>query len=244
MKKILCMLLCVALIAALSIGIFPAVSANAQNSVTVTYNGVENQFDQLPFIQNNRTLVPLSTFAEALDAQIHWNEEEQSICFRNIRNGVDYYLGIDRDYVEWAGTDRLGIDVSPTIINGIVFIPVRYFAERLGFDVDWDENTRTVIITKLTHEEGVTAVITYVNNEGDNQGDVKAPPPQIFLLGQPVCLASLDYPSDVYKLDHTFDGWLDPVTGTLYFQGAIVNFDSDVILYAAFTNVFTGETVW
>jgi len=215
--------------------------AEEANDITVTYNGVEILFDQT-VMQNHRVLVPLSTFKETFDAQIYWNDEEQSISFRNIRNGRNLYLAIDRRYayLEDEGNERQVFDVPPTIINERVFIPVRYFAERFGFDVDWDENTRTVIITKLTHIEGVTAVITYVNNEGVGQ----PPPPRVFLLSQPVMLDGIFHPRDIHKLDSTFDGWKNPVTGILHSQWEIVNFDSDVILYAAFTNVFTNITVW
>ena len=143
--------------------------------------------------------------------------------------------------MENEGEERNWLDMPPpTIIDEKVYIPVRCFAAMSGFDVDWDEDTRTVVITKLAHEEGVTAVITYVNNEGTGQ----APPPQIFPLGQPVRLAILYHPRDVCKIDCTFDGWMDPVAGILYSEGEIANFDSDVILYAAFTNVFEGITVW
>jgi len=234
----------IVIVAGLIIGVFFAISTYAQSDITITYNGTEIQFGLPPIIQSDRVLVPLSTIKEALDMQISWNDEEQSIHFINIKNGRNYYLAIDRPLVELGDdTLRLVIDVPPTIVNGKIFIPVRFFAERLGFNVDWDENTRTVIITKLTHEEGVTAVITYVNNAGEGRGHA-APPPQVFLLGQTVRLADLDEPGDVYKLDHYFDGWMDPVTGTLYSTGEITYFDSNVILYATFTNVWTNETVW
>jgi len=219
----------------LFIGVVPMVFTTAQNDITIIYNGTEIQFDEPPVIQNDRVLVPLNTFLNTLHVHFYWEEGEQSIIFRSVKSGRNYYLKIDRPYayLEDEGFERNSIDVPPTIVNEKVFIPVRYFAEKLGFDVDWDENTRIVVITKLTHEEGVTAVITYVNREGEGQ----APPPKVFLLGQPVRVAILDHPRDVCKRDCTFDGWLDPVTGILYYQGETANFDSDVTLYAAFTNV-------
>lgn len=226
------------------IAMFSTVFVEAKSDITIKCNGTEIEFSHPPLIKNGRTLAPLAEIEEALGVQINWNEEDQSITFRNVRSGRYYYLEIDRFYafVEGEGDERNIIldSIPPTIINGTVYIPVRYFSEMSGFDVDWDENTKTVIITKLTHVEGLTAVITYINNEGIGQ----APPPYVFILGQTVKSAKLNHPRDVYKLDHTFDGWMDPVTGIIYPEGEAVSFDTNVNLYAAFTNVFSNETVW
>jgi len=50
-------------------------------------------------------------------------------------------------------------DVAPRIIDGHTYLPVRFIAELLGSDVDWNEDTRTVTITK----DGV--VLTLVIDE-------------------------------------------------------------------------------
>jgi hypothetical protein len=39
-------------------------------------------------------------------------------------------------------------DQKPLIMNGRTLVPIRPIAEGLGFDVDWNSTTRTVIITK------------------------------------------------------------------------------------------------
>jgi len=231
-------------IAVLLIVTLPVAYAVAQNDITITLNNIEIQFEQPPIMRNDRVLAPLDTIKEALNIQIHWNDEEKIIILRSIYTGRNHYYSIDSPTSCLIGDDKIddwvSFGVPPAIINGHVYIPVRNFAELSGYNVDWDENTWTVAITKLTHVEGLTVEITYLNNEGDGQ----APPPQVFPLGKNVQLARLYCPSDLRKLDHTFDGWLDPVNGILYFEGETVSFDSDVILYATFTNVFNNKTVW
>lgn len=37
-------------------------------------------------------------------------------------------------------------DVAPFILDGRTFVPLRFIAEALGEDVQWDGNTRTVYI--------------------------------------------------------------------------------------------------
>ena len=38
------------------------------------------------------------------------------------------------------------LDVPAEITNGRTFVPVRFFGEALGMNVDWDGYTKTVII--------------------------------------------------------------------------------------------------
>jgi len=73
--------------------------------------------------------------------------------------------------------------------------------------------------------------ITYSKNDGEG----KAPAHQYFQMGQAVPLASLAYPRDLFKLDHTFDGWVDSDTGRLYKQGEMVSPETIVRLKAKFT---------
>jgi hypothetical protein len=225
------------------IGAFSVTSAYAQNEITILFNGEAVQFDQPPILSNGRVIAPSTTIANTLNAHLYWNNTEQNICFYNTKNGRHYFIEIGEAsyHIEGEGAESIRIgDQPPIIIDASVFIPVRFFAERSGFDVDWDEDTMTVFITKPKYKLGSTAVITYLNNEGIGN----APPPQIFALGQTVKLADLDHPRDVYKLDHTFDGWTDSATGKLYSVRETVQFDSNVILCATFTCIFDNKTIW
>lgn len=41
---------------------------------------------------------------------------------------------------------NIKMDIAPYIKDGRTMLPVRFVAEALGFDVDWDKSTRTVIL--------------------------------------------------------------------------------------------------
>ena len=43
-------------------------------------------------------------------------------------------------------------DQAPVITNGRTLVPVRGFFEMLGFEVEWDDNTRTAVITSTDYE--------------------------------------------------------------------------------------------
>jgi hypothetical protein len=43
---------------------------------------------------------------------------------------------------------EISLDVAPQILNSRTLVPVRAVAESFNCNVDWDENTRTVIINE------------------------------------------------------------------------------------------------
>ncbi|MBE6043173.1 copper amine oxidase N-terminal domain-containing protein [Clostridium sporogenes] len=49
------------------------------NVVRVKVNGEFLQLDVDPFIENNRTLIPLRGVMESLGAEVKWNQEEQKV---------------------------------------------------------------------------------------------------------------------------------------------------------------------
>lgn len=44
-------------------------------------------------------------------------------------------------------TDASGAYVEPFAVNGTTYLPVRAVANAVGYDVDWDQSTKTVLLT-------------------------------------------------------------------------------------------------
>lgn len=60
------------------------------------------------------------------------------------------------------------LDISPTIINGRTMLPIRFIAENLGLDINWDSETKTVTINSKSSDS-----IAIVNTKlGKIQGTV------------------------------------------------------------------------
>lgn len=70
----------------------------------------------------------------------------------NIFANSDIKLWIDGNYVT--------SDVSPVIENDRTLVPLRVISENLGYDVDWNDDTKEVVITKP--KEGYTDVFTVI----------------------------------------------------------------------------------
>ena len=119
-------------------------TVNLTKNIIVTLNGVVIAFDQPPIIENGRTLVPLRAIFEAMGADVDWNQSTQTVTA--VRGEVTVSLTIGSNVLIKNGTN-ITLDVPAKIVNGRTLVPVRAIAESFGASVNWNANTRTVIIT-------------------------------------------------------------------------------------------------
>lgn len=113
--------------------------------ITVTYNGEKIYFDQLPVIENERTLVPLRTIFETLGANVKWEDETRTVIAT--KDDVTISLTIDNTTATKNGEEII-LDAPAKIINDRTMVPVRFIADCFGVNVDWDGDLRKVILTK------------------------------------------------------------------------------------------------
>lgn len=112
----------------------------------VEINGKLVKFeDQYPIIVNDSTLIPIRAVSETLGANVSWNGNNRSATI--VKDGCEIVLSIDSDMVLVDGTEYQTIQ-APQIINNRTMVPLRFIAEAYNIDVDWDGETRTVIISK------------------------------------------------------------------------------------------------
>lgn len=111
--------------------------------VFVDNNSVMN--DVAPVISNGRTMLPSRFVAEALGAQVEWDETERKVTITGNEKTIELYIGSRYAYVN--GFQKM-LETEPFIENDRTFTPIRFISELLGADVNWNETTRTVTITK------------------------------------------------------------------------------------------------
>ena len=120
--------------------------ARAPGEVAVTLNGKVLVFpDQKPVIQSDRTLVPLRAIFEALGAEVDWDDEAKKVTSTKGDITISLIIGSDILYVNGA---EVIIDVPAQIMNDRTMVPLRAIAESFKCNVDWDGETKTVIITE------------------------------------------------------------------------------------------------
>ena len=145
-KKIIA--LTVAAMTVLGAASLPA--AAEDEPVTVIINGealVIPEGDTQPYIEEGRTLVPMRAIFEALGAYINWDGETKTVVSYDPVSDVSITMQVDSATI-FVGETPIELDVPARLVNDRTVVPVRAVSEGMHSQVDWDENTRTVTITK------------------------------------------------------------------------------------------------
>jgi hypothetical protein len=123
-----------------------ALNAYADASVGVTVNGAAVVWtDAAPFINaDSRTMVPLRAVAEALGLTVNWDGAAREAIFTDGAKTLYFPIGSSAARSGDGGTVQM--DTAAVIVNDRTYAPIRYLAEFFGRTVDWDGDTRTVII--------------------------------------------------------------------------------------------------
>lgn len=102
-------------------------------------------FEQEPVIIDGTTLVPLRAIFEPLGASVQWNQDLQAVTAEKDSIIIILQIGNQTAYKNYEPTS---ISVAPIIVNGSTMIPARFVAEAFGASVNWNDSTRTIIITE------------------------------------------------------------------------------------------------
>ena len=136
-----------------------AVFASADSPVTVTLNGEKidcASYGQEAEIVEGRTLVPLRAIFEALGASVERNGETKTVT--SVLDETEIKLTIGEKALYKNG-ETVELDVPAQIMNGRTMVPVRAISESFGVNVEWDGETRTVILafTQNKYDESMHA---------------------------------------------------------------------------------------
>lgn len=104
----------------------------------------ESNREVVPFIEADRTYLPLRFIGEAFGAEVNWNPDSQEIKVTLGENVVVMNIGKTTYTVDGEVKE---MDVAPFIKEDRTFIPVRYIGEALNKAVYWDGSLKLVIVT-------------------------------------------------------------------------------------------------
>ncbi len=115
----------------------------ASERIGLEINGKEISTISAPVVVDNRTLVPARAVLEALGATVTWEQKTQKI-YVDMEN-TNIVFQIDNDIALVNGKE-MEMEVGPKIISNATMIPVRFAAELLGYDVDWNSESNSVVM--------------------------------------------------------------------------------------------------
>lgn len=120
----------------------------ADNSPSVYVNGEKMTFNADPYIENDRTLVPMRAIFEAVGAKVTWDGEKQTVFGVKENNGEVSLVSLQIGKTEaFDGSRLVTLDAAPVIKENTTFVPLRFVSETLGAKVEWNNEDYAVIIT-------------------------------------------------------------------------------------------------
>jgi len=128
----------------LAAGIFAPTNL-AAGEITVTVDGEAVSFpNQQPAIIDGRTLVPVRGVFEHLGFEVDWDQPTLTATL----TGADHTVLITANAAAFTTNGQaFALDVPAQVIHGSTMLPIRAVMESVGYYVDWDDATSTVIIS-------------------------------------------------------------------------------------------------
>jgi len=123
-------------------------------SIGVFVKGLDIDFEKYdnikPVIENNRTLIPIRAISESLGAEVAWNAETKIITIK--KDDIEIILEIDNKIATVNGVEK-ELEVAPKISNNRTLVPIRFISENLNLDVEWDEDSKTIVIEQQEQQQ-------------------------------------------------------------------------------------------
>jgi hypothetical protein len=146
---------------------------SAQQAVAVVVNGQPMSFDQPPIIQAGRVFVPLRSIFQQLGASVVYANGQINATGRG--RTVALTIGSTQGTVDGQAVT---LDVAPFVVGSRTLVPLRFVAQSLGANVNWNDSTGTVTINSNANGN-------VYNNSNPNRGNrvaennviTQAPPP-------------------------------------------------------------------
>lgn len=161
-------------------------SKQQSENVKVILDGKFLSFPKAPVIRNGSTYIPIRSVAEAYGANVWWNGDSRTVGIEKGDKRIAFSVGSSL-----ARVNGEQMPIPPSInLDGTVMVPIRFVSTALGLNVDWNNETRTVIINTpiidqtlnapntntiiQQHTTGTTSVSyrTHVIQKGDNMWDL------------------------------------------------------------------------
>lgn len=133
-----------------------------QDAVKVVLNSQQLEFDVNPYIKDGRTMVPFRKVLEAMDVRVAWNKDQRMVLAYNDVTKIQLVIGEKNALVNGKS---IQLDVPSEITDGRTFIPLRFFSENLGANVEWKKESKTVDISYSSGKYAVGSMASF--------GDIK-----------------------------------------------------------------------
>jgi branched-chain amino acid transport system substrate-binding protein len=162
MKKVLSLVLVMALVVGLFAGVRPA-NAETKDFFMVlqvgfkqyALNGLPLNSEVAPEIVGGRTFVPVRLITETYGATVTWNGTTRTVSVELGDTEVRLTIGLKKALINY---EEKALEAAPYIKAGRTMVPVRLISEAFGLSVYYDSQAKTISIKSKT--TGVVPGIT------------------------------------------------------------------------------------
>lgn len=96
------------------------------------------------YMVKNRVMVPSRLVAESMGCNVTWDESRKMVTITKENKAMSATVNSSAIYVN---SELRHMDVTAVFKNDRVYLPVRYVAEVFGYNINWNNNTYTVLLT-------------------------------------------------------------------------------------------------
>lgn len=168
-------------------------------NVKLIFDGVSMQppAGQYVFMYNNTTYVPLRFMSYALQKSVSWDAKNIKVTvaepssselvvikeyLMNVADGNNNHAAtkniilnqVKASYVFNGSTKALPAGQSSFILNGSLYVPLRFLSESVGHNISWDQKTKTITATSKAYQEQSTNSST---GNSQNPSETATPAP-------------------------------------------------------------------
>ncbi|WP_339244677.1 copper amine oxidase N-terminal domain-containing protein [Paenibacillus sp. FSL R10-2796] len=169
-------------------------------NVNLIFDGVSIQppAGQYVFMYNNTTYIPLRFMSYALQKSVAWDAKNVKVTvaepssselvvikeyLMNATNGNSTSVAsknivlnqVKASYVFNGSTKALPAGQSSFILNGSLYVPLRFLSESVGHNISWDQKTKTITAASKAYQEQSNNGST--GNNGKDLSPVATPAP-------------------------------------------------------------------
>ncbi|MEZ4812405.1 MAG: stalk domain-containing protein [Caldisericia bacterium] len=122
------------------------------NTIVIVDGKLTPTLEAPPYIKNDRTMVPIRAISQGFGATVKWFPEDRTVAV-SLDDGLGQISIIMKigSKMAFVGNEVIELDAEPEIVNGRTFVPLRFVAESLGCEVEYQAEERIIIMERIAY---------------------------------------------------------------------------------------------
>jgi hypothetical protein len=106
-------------------------------------------FNNAPFIESDRILVPVRELGDSLGYEVNWNPPT-TVTMTTADKNISMDIGKKQYSLNGQGKE---MDIAPIIKDGVTYVPIRFITEALGYEISYNPEIGEVFLNNQSVEK-------------------------------------------------------------------------------------------